>query len=315
MALALKRDTDEWLEARRSFITSTAIPIILGLSPYRCEADLAAEMDGATEPAPDPKRERLFRLGHALEPVIRAEDEAEHGIRIRRVNRFIVSPDIPWAATSLDFERVGERCIVEAKSTRSRRVDDGLPQDWEAQVRWQMGVAGYPRAHVAVLRSGSELECFDVEHDPDVFAGLVDVAADFMRRRQLGGPFSQTLDSLRRRYPEDDGTEMEADDDLETAVAALAAIRRTAEDISTKADALEIAIKTRMGEAARLRGRGWRITWKRGKDRTETDWKLLSAGLLRALPEDEQAVLIGLHSEVKPGARPFRLYLEKGDAE
>jgi len=310
-ALAIRRDTDEWLEARRQFVTSTDIPVILGLSPYKVEADIAAEkIDGRREDA-DEKHARLLRLGQRLEEVVREEDEIEHGVRLRKVNRFLVHPKIEWAGTSLDFERVGERVIVEAKSSRARRWDDGLPQDVEAQVRWQMGVAGYPKAHVALLRSGSELECFDVEHDQATFDGLVDIAADFRDRLARGGPFTESADSLKRRYPADSGAEIEADNEMADAVAALIALRTRRKGLEADEERLEVAIKTRMADAAALVGDGWRVTWKRTKDRTETDWKSLSTGLLKLVPETEREALVGLHSAVREGFRPFRVVLAK----
>lgn len=313
-ALAIRRDTPEWLEARRQYITSTDLPVILGLSPYRVEADLAAEKLGLETTPADPATVTRMRLGKSLEAVVRDEDEIKHGVKARAVKRFIVSRTVSWAGTSLDFERVGERTIVETKTSRSaRRFDGELPQDVEAQVRWQMGVAGYPRAHVAVLRYGAELECFDVEHDQPTFDGLVDIAADFRSRLAAGGPFAQSLDSVKRRYPRDNGAEMVADADIEAAVAGLVASRERRKQLEEQEDAIEAAIKDRMGEFATLTGHGFKVTWKRTKDREDTDWKSLSTGLLTLVPETERAALVGLHTSVRDGFRPFRVVLAKED--
>ena len=313
-ALAIRRDTDDWREARRAYVTSTDLPIILGLSPFRVEADLAADKRGELAEDDDPKRARMFRLGQALETVIRDEDEAEHGIRLRKVKRFLVHPEIVWAATSLDFERVGERCIVEAKSSRSRRWDEGLPQDVETQVRWQMGVAGYPRAHVALLRSGSELECFDVEHDEATFTGLVKIAADFRARLAAGGPFAESADSIKRRFPGDNGAEMLADVSLAETVTTLVEARRTRKAIEADEERLETAIKSRMGDFASLRGPGFHVTWKRTKDGTATDWKAVAEAVLAPLPETERVAFVGPFVTVRPGFRPLRVTLDKEDA-
>jgi putative phage-type endonuclease len=310
---ALRRDTAEWLEARRKFITSTDLPIILGLSPYRVEADLAAEKMGAEVDPPDAKRQEAMDLGKRLEDVIRETDQDRHGIRTRKVNRFLVHPQIEWAATSLDFERVGERTIVETKASRSRRWDDGLPQDVEAQVRWQMGVGNYPRAHVAVLRSGSELECFDVEHDPATFDGLVDIAADFRARLAAGGPFTESSDSIKRRYPNDSGAEIRADVELEEAVATLIASRQNRKALEAQEEALENAIKMRMADASTLIGPSWRVTWKRTKDSETVDWKSIADGLLRQLQEPERTALVGIHTTVRPGVRPFRVVSKENE--
>jgi len=120
--------TPEWFAARRLGITSTDIVAILGISPWSSEGDVAREKMGLTTPEPDdPARARRLRLGLAMEQVIKGEDEAEHGFRLKRVHRLIANAALPWALTSLDFERVGDRCIVEVKTTSTRDFDNNLP--------------------------------------------------------------------------------------------------------------------------------------------------------------------------------------------
>jgi len=301
----------EWLAERRDAVTSTDIPVLLGLSPYKSEARLAREKMGELTDEPDEKQGRLFRLGRALENVIRAEDELEHGVKLRRVNRLLTHRVLPWAKTSLDFERVGERVIVEAKSSRASRWDEGLPQDVEAQARWQMGVAGYPRAHVAALRFGTELACFDLEHDEATFDGLVTIALDFLRRLAEGGPFAENAASVRERYPADNGLVTIADQDTAEAVRTLIDTRSQRKALEEAEEALEVAIQSRMGEAAVLLGHGFRVTWKRTKDVETTDWRSVADGLLRQLPETERAALVGLSTTVRPGFRPFRVVQDK----
>lgn len=307
--MTVRKDTAEWLEERRKFITSTAIPVILGISPYRCEQDLADEMNGiAAEPSPE--HARFMRIGKAMEPAIRAEDEIEHGIKLRSVNRFIVHPTIPWAATSLDFERVGERCIVEAKDSERGDWRDGLPQDVEAQVRWQMGCAGYPRAHVAHI-ARKRLTCFDLEHEEATFGNLVTVAADFYERWKAGGPFAQNVASIKRRHPSDNGEEMVADPDLSEAVLALIGIRERKHQLELDEEKIETAIKTRIGDCALVQGAGWHVTWRRTKDRVETNWESIALSVLPSLAETERTALVGRCTIVRPGFRPLRIVQDK----
>jgi len=312
VSVAVRQHTDEWTALRQASIGGSDMPVLLGLSPYRSEASLAREKAGETGPEPDEKQARLFRLGLALEPVIRDEDAIKHGVKIRRVNRTHVHPDYPWAIASLDFERVGQKCIVEAKASRSGRWDGELPQDVEAQVRWQMGVAGYPLAHVACLRSGSDLVCYDVEHDEATFAGLVSIAADFRRRLAEGGPFAENAASVKARYPADDGSTIEADSDVTEAGPALVAVRERKRALDEDDERLETAIKSRMATATTLIGSDFRVSWKRTKDRVETNWKALAEGFLHRLPETEREVLVGLHSTAREGFRPFRVVKEDG---
>lgn len=313
--MTIAQRTDEWHAVRRGGISSTDLPVILGLSPYKSEAALAREKLGTPDAeSTDPKRERMMRLGLSLEAVVRTEEEIEHGVKLRRVNRLLTHPRLPWAMTSLDFERVGERTIVEAKTSRAGRWDDGLPQDVEAQCQWQAGVAGYPRVHVALLRSGSELQCFDVEHDPAVFEGLVVIAEDFRRRLTEGGPFAENAASIKARYPRDDGGEMVADADTAAIVADLVSLRGRRKDMEQEEEQLETAIKTRMGETAKLRGTNFTVTWRRTKDRAVTDWRPIAEGLLKTCSAEEREALLGLYSRTEPGFRPFRIVLsDKAD--
>jgi putative phage-type endonuclease len=301
----------EWLAERRVGITSTDIPAILGISPWRSEGDVAREKMGEDPEPPDAETARRFRLGIALEDVVATEEEVEHGIKLRHVRRLLVHPTIPWAMTSLDFERVGERTIVEVKTTTSRDWDDGLPEYVEAQVRWQMGVAGYPAAHVAALRFGSQLACFDLDHDPATFDNLVVIATDFRRRLDAGGPFAETRESARRAWPYDDGSEIVADAELAEAVDALVAVRADLAVLKQRDDDLVAAITTRMGPATAVLGAGWRVTWKRAKDSEVTEYKTLALDALGLLDPPTIADLMERHTSTRPGSRRFLVRLDR----
>lgn len=306
MTAAIIEHTDAWYEARRKGVTSTDVVALLGLSRYASEGDVAREKMTGDRPPDDAASERRKRIGTAVQDVIRAEDEIEHGVKLRRVRRLIVHPDIEWAMTSLDFERVGERVIVEVKASASRDWNDGLPERVEAQVRWQMGVAGYPRAHVAAMRYGRDLACFDLVHDDAVFANLVTIATDFRRRLADGGPFDETRESARRAWPYDDGTTMIADADLTAAVMEVLEAKRNIAAWEQREDALVKAITTRMGTAAALVGvPGVSVTWRRSKDSTQTNWKEIAEGLLTTLTDDERDALLSIQTSVKEGSRRF----------
>lgn len=307
MTLALRQGSPAWLEARKSLITASDIPVLLGVSPFKCEADLADEKRGllVTEST------LRMKVGLALEDVIAAEYEAKTGHTTKRWPGLAVHPKIEWAGASPDRKRKG--ALVELKHTASRsRFADGLPQDVEAQVAWQMGVTGYEHADVAVL-AGDDLSIFPVDFDAALFDDLVMVAADFRRRLAEGGPFARDTARIKRDHPVDNGAEMIADQDMDAAAKALADVRARRKALEVAETALEDSIKARMGEVATVRGAGWHATWKRTKDREETDWRSLADGLLRQLPEPERTALVGIHSNVRQGFRPFRLVMDKED--
>jgi putative phage-type endonuclease len=300
-ALAVRQGTPAWLEARRSLVTASDIPVLLGVSPFKCEADLADEKRGLAET----ESTLRMRVGLALEDLIAAEYEAKTGHKTRRWTGLAIHPQYDWAGASPDRRRKG--ALVEFKHTTSRsRFADGLPQDVEGQIVWQEGVTGIHHADVAVL-TGDDLLVFEHDFDAALFDDLVAVAQDFRRRLTEGGPFKRDTARIKRDYPADDGSEMLADPDLTAAVKALVDLRTQRKRMEDSEAVIEDAIKARMGPVARLTGDGFTVTWRKTKDVTTTDWKALSDGLLRQLPEEQREPLIGLHSAVREGFRPFRV--------
>ncbi len=300
----------EWLEARRTHITATDIPALLGISPYRCEQDVADEkLNGSGQDST-----LVMQVGSALEDLIAAAYAEQTGRKVRRVRGLWESRSVPWAAASPDASAAGR--LVELKWTGARsRFASGLPEDVEAQVAWQMFVAEADACDVATLTVGDDqVRIFEVRAEPGLQRHLVAIASDFRRRLAEGGPFAQSLDSVKRKYPADDGTALPADPDVDAAVRALRDVRDRLDALKHDEEALKVAIQTRMADAAVLVGDGYRVTWKRTRDVTETDWKSLATSLLTQLPEPDRAAVVGLHSTARSGPRPFRVQWGKEDA-
>jgi putative phage-type endonuclease len=308
MTAAVRQGTPAWRDARRALVTATDFGPILGLSPWKAEADLADEkLTGRSD-----ESNLAMRVGTALEPLIASEYTRETGRRVQRIRNLIRHPSIEWAAASPDRRVVGERRLVELKWTGSRsRFADGVPPDVQAQCQWMLGILGWPVCDVAVLIGGRELQVIPVEYDDDTFEGLVDIAQDFRARLAAGGPFSHSLESLKRTYPADGGYELVADPDMVDAVTTLVDLRGRRKVLEADEDRLEVLIKSRMEDAASMRGPGFRVWWKRTKDSQVTDWKVVADGLLRQLPETERNALVGLYTTVKPGFRPMRVVMDK----
>lgn len=311
-ALRLVQGTDAWRIGRREYITGTDIAVLLGISPYRCEADLADEKRGLVDGVAETLR---MRIGKALEDTIVAEWERESGERAQRYRAMVVHPAITWAAASPDARVVGRRCLLELKWSGSRsRFADGLPQDIEAQVQWQLGVTGYPEAEVVAL-TPDELLRFRVTFDQELFGHLVAVATDFRRRLETGGPFARDGERVRRDHPSDDGSEIEADADTAEACRALLEVRASIKRAEETEKRLMTAIQARMGDAATMTGFGFRATWKRSKDREETDWKAVAARLIAPLPETDRDAVVREFTSVRTGMRPFRLVADSKETQ
>lgn len=301
--LRVLQGSPEWLAARRDHVTATDIPALLGISPYRSEQDVADEKLSGN----GVESTLVMRVGSALEDLIAAAYAEQTGRKVRRVHGLWESARVPWAAASPDATAAGR--LIELKWTGSRsRFANGLPEDVEAQVQWQLFVAEAAEADVAALTVGDDaVRVFPVHADEGLQRHLVAIAADFRKRLAEGGPFAQSLDSLKRRYPSDDGSEIEADADTAAAVRALWELRGKRKQLEESEAVLETAIKTRLGPASVLVGDGFKVTWRRTKDRTEVDWRAVAAEV--GAPEE----VVARHTRIQPGFRPFRISMGASD--
>jgi len=307
VALALRQGSTEWLDARRALITGTDLPILLGISPYRCEADLADEKLGG----PSQESTLRMRIGSALEDLIAAEYTAVTGRRVRRYRAMVRHPEYAWAAASPDAAVIGERRLVEMKRTGSRtRFADGIPQDVQAQVAWQLGCTGFDVADIAVLTDDA-LTVYEQPADPALFDDLVAVAADFRRRLVEGGPFARNDDRIRRDYPIDDGTMLPATPDLIALAHELADARAAKAEADSREKSIAGALRSILLDASGIEGV---LTYRKSADSTRVNWPAVALAY-RALLEPTVSVaeldaLISLHSETKTGPRVLRLSKE-----
>ena len=306
LIIDVEQRSQDWLDVRRGYVTASDIGVLLGLSPWKSEATLADEKLNGTRQAETVP----MRLGTILEPLIAELVRERDGRDLRRFGGMVIG-EAGILAASPDF--LDDAGLVETKFTTSRsRFADGLPQDIEAQVQVQMGCTGIHRADVAVLAESELLPLFPMTFDPDLFAHLETVAADFLRRLAAGGPFAHDAASLKAAYPVDNGAELVADASLTETVHGLLAVRSQLADLEAVEKGLEVAIKSRMGEFARMVGPDFTATWKRTKDAATIDWQSIADGLLRQLPEPERTALVGMHTTARPGFRPFRV-VTRGD--
>lgn len=327
-APAIKQRTPEWHELRRDSVTSSDMPVLVGLSPFKSEYELALEKLGQMPPEDEPTDGTDPReVGLLIEPVLLELYRRRTGRDAHRIHRTHTHRDIPWAAASLDAETIRERPnrLVELKHSSSIRwASKTLPEDVEVQVMWQMGVAGFSQADVTALVYG-QLRVIPLEFDESYFADLVAIGARF-HDRVLAGivPEPDGSDSSRRalstRFPADDGTFLTTS--IETSAIA-EELRQAKGDLTAaknRVGTAENAVRALLGDATgmgTLEADGYRITWKRTADVTRVDWKAYALALEERFnaAEPDSAYTVALrheHTETTPGGR--RLLAKFADA-
>jgi putative phage-type endonuclease len=317
-ALNVRQGTPEWLAARKQGIGASDIPVLTGDSPYQSALELWGIKTGAIEPPePDADTKDLFEVGHLMEaPLLELYERRTHR-HPRRVPRMLVHRDVPWAFASLDAQAPVKR-VVEAKWTTATRRwgDEGIPDDVNQQVQWQMFVSGWDVADVVAL-VGRSPRIVEVARDQPYIDALFTIAARFWYDNVVAGvpPEVDGSESARkaltRLHPQDDGTILPATDDL----IELAYDYRSAKAATAAAEneerAIGNAIRAILGDASGIEGL---VSYRTGT-RTDVNWQAV-AGAYRQLvtghPDEVLDAVTGLHSTT---IHPRTLRLLKGDSK
>lgn len=321
----VKQRTPEWHALRAVSIGSSDLPVLVGLSPWKSEYELALEKAGQLPPEERPEEGGDPReVGELIEPALLELYRRRTSRRAQRVHRVIADPARPWAIASLDAETIGERPNRDVELKHSWAVrwqQKSLPEDIEVQVMWQMGVSGYRHADVVALVFGN-LRIIPVDFDESYFADLVAIASRFRDRVAAGElPKPDGSDSARRalqtRFPADDGVFLTTSIETDAIAAELAAAKRGLTAAKNRVATTENAIRALLGDATgigALEADGYRITWKRTADARRVDWEAI-ARLMQAENPDMFGLLLDAHTRMTPGSRRLLATFRDAPAE
>lgn len=312
----------EWHEERRRGIGASDVPAIAGISGFASPIDVWEQKTGRVEPNAE---NAMTRWGTLLEPVIADEFAVKTGLKVRRIARAVRYRDWPILFAHLDRQVVGGG-ILECKSSMTTRGwgESGtseVPDHVALQVQAQLACADAEVAHVAALIGYRDFRTYLIARDRPLFEDdVLPLLKEFWTLVETDTPpeadGSESFGSyLRRRFPTDSGDERVATPEetlIASDFAATKAMRIAAE---IKEEELAQRLMASMGESSKLTGPGWHVTWRQSKPRTVTDWKSIADGFLRQADDDVASALFSMHTESKPGARPFRFVVNEGVEE
>jgi putative phage-type endonuclease len=281
VAVPIRQNTAEWEEARLDGIGSSDAPVIAGE-----RGSVVALWAAKTRQAPaeeiDADTRAMFDLGHRLEPVVADVYTERVGRPVRRVNRMLRRREDPWAFASLDRVSAvkGERRIVELKTApwSTWGVGEPVPGDVQAQVQHQLWVTGYDVADVVVLHRGYDLQIHEVGRDDGFIDDLVYLEREFWqwvqtRSRPPVDGSELTRKALQRMFPDEYGEVLPATPEFDELAERLYIETALFNSAKNRLGTTKNAIRFLLGEAQGVAGADWKITWKKSKDGSETNWQ------------------------------------------
>lgn len=280
---------DEWLAWRRAGIGASDIAGILGVSPWESPYSVWAIKVGIV---PDKEATEAMEMGGIMEPAINRLFHARTGLWVGGVQEWVQHPDLPWARATLDG-RVYEHPHgddpsaslgpLEAKTTSESpaKWENDIPIQYACQTQWQMFVTGTERTWVACLHAafGLKFRVYEVERDDEDIAFIVERVSKFYTDHVLRGvppetdAHAATGDTLQQLRA-DPGEVIDLAD-MATDWERLQALRISHAATAARIEALENAVKARMGSATEaFIGDRLIATWRPQERRTIDSKKL-----------------------------------------
>lgn len=302
---------DEWLDVRRTGIGSSDAAASVGLNPYQSQLELWMEKTGRGGALPqiDPNDDTSPMFwGSLLESFVAAHYTKKSGNRVRKINAVLQHPEHTWMLANIDREVIGaaDVQILECKTAGmngSKLWKEGVPEYVQLQVQHQLCVTGKHTADVAVLVCGNEYRCFRIERNDELIARLIQLEAKFwdcvIRDIPPAADGSESAAmALQALYPNDNGEVVDFSEDtcMNKLFSDYLGFRQQRETAEEQENLLKQRLQERLGFASGAVLDCGKISWRKSKDSTETDFKKLTA---------ENPELVACYEVGKPGSRRF----------
>ena len=260
---------EEWLALRRKLgVGGSDAGAVIGFNPYKSAYTLWAEKTGRI---PEFEGNLTTEVGSYLEEFVAKLFERETGKKVRRKTKMIVNTDYPWAFADVDRLVVGEKSLLEIKTTNSfpvmKQVRNGeFPQQYYAQVVHYLAVSGLEKAYLAVLIGCRDFKIFELERDENEIQALMMAEEEFWLgyvKNDTPPPADgaeSTSETLTTLYPESNGDTvnlMAYENDLKQYMTYSSLIK----DIEKQRDEVANRIKAFMGESGRGASNHYKVSW------------------------------------------------------
>lgn len=183
-------------DGRRTYIGGSDIGAIVGVSKWKTALDVFLEKTGQKVEVSSPMRERIFKRGKRMEPVVLDMLAEEKGLQIVARNERYKDQEYPYMACEIDAETEidGERVNIEIKTSHPFAADqwgeegtDEIDVSYAAQAMWGLMITGRSRTIFGVLIGSDNLLTYEIVRDEETIAGMRQRAREFWEQNVLVG--------------------------------------------------------------------------------------------------------------------------------
>ena len=272
MVLATKTvgmDRQEWLKARQSGIGGSDASVILGFNPYKSPFELFYEKTNEYVAEVDNK---FIYWGNKLEDVVAEAFSEFTGKKVRRRNQIFRHPEHNFMIANIDRDIVGEKALLECKTTHTFNADawkgDEIPAAYICQLQHYMAVLDYKKAYIAVLVGTKDFIWKEVERDDEFIELMIQREKDFWENHVLAGvppaidgsPSAAEL--LNKLYPTDNGETVMLDSEAEQLIEAIESLKADKKQIEEQLKVYENQLKMTLEDASVGVTNRFKVTYK-----------------------------------------------------
>ncbi|WP_084245184.1 YqaJ viral recombinase family protein [Planomicrobium okeanokoites] len=273
----------DWLAYRQKGLGGSDCGTIMGVNKWKSKFQLYLEKTG--EYVEEVNNEFVY-WGNTLENLVAKEFELRSGKKVRRRNSMLVHPEHNFMMANLDRVVVGEKAILECKTTSAYNLGewegDEIPAVYLCQLQHYLAVTGYEKAYIAVLCGGNQFIWKEVPRDEELIEIIIKNERKFWEENVLAGVApeidgsSAATDLLKKLYPEDNGETLMLTNKEDQIIEALEAIKSELKELEMLKKKYENQLKMELEEAAQGLSPKYVVTYK-AADRNDIDAKLLKA--------------------------------------
>lgn len=299
---------EKWLSVRGNGIGSSDAAVAVGISPFKSPLELWLEKTGR-QAAPDLSANDAVFWGTTLEHIIATVYAERTGAKVRKVNAVLQHPEYLFMLANLDrlvLHPTDGSGILEVKTAGHHSAqfwDEGVPDSYQCQVLHQLAVTGKEWCDVAVLIGGQDFRVYRIVRDDAKISDLISREEKFWQCvvQDIQPPVDGSESSgraLSSMYPTDKGEVLDCTEDtgMNKLFSDYWACRQQREEAEEKENLHKQQLQERLGCAKGAVLSFGKISWRKVKDSTDTDFKKLA---------EENHELVSRYKVLKPGYRRF----------